>query len=368
VRAQSRSSNESAGLPKFIEDAAEGYLRCGILGHGFVYAKCDRCQQSLMVAFSCKQRGLCNSCDGKRMTSEAAHLVDEVIPAVPVRQWVLTFPFDLRYLIAWNSPLRAAVLGAFMRALEAHYRRQARTQGGQEQKYAAISVAQRFDGAARLNLHWHVLCADGAWVETHGGVAFQPAPPLKQSVVEQVFANVLRRIDRQLARLLGDPDEEPRDKLSQRDPAFAALLRNAMLGNQSSGKDAGKPQRVEFGKGPPAIKPHGRNCCTGNGYSLHANTTVAPEARAALEKLCQYVCRPAIAAHRLEQVNAQTVRISLKNEWAGGATHACCPCHNASSCLSALRLGRFPRAGSRRDSRNRCSSCSSRRTSTFGAP
>jgi hypothetical protein len=93
-------------------------------------------------------------------------------------------------------------------------------------------------------------------------VAFQAAPPLKQSVVEQVFTDVLRRIDRQLARLLGDPDEEPRDKLSQRDPAFAALLRNAMLGNQSSGKNVGKPQRVEFGNGPPEIKPNGRNCCT----------------------------------------------------------------------------------------------------------
>jgi hypothetical protein len=173
-----------------------------------------------------------------------------------------------------------------MRALEAHYRRQALAIGGQEPKYAAISVAQRFDGAARLNLHWHVLCVDGAWVTTPGGLAFQVALALKQPVVEQVFADVLRRIDRQLVRLLGDPDEEPRDKLSQRDPAFAALLRNAMLRNQSSGKDAGKPQRVEFGKGPPEIKPHGRNCCTGNGYSLHANTTVGPQARAALEKLC----------------------------------------------------------------------------------
>jgi hypothetical protein len=50
VRAQSRSSNDSAGLPKFIEDAAEGYLRCGILGHGFVYAECDRCPQSLKTS------------------------------------------------------------------------------------------------------------------------------------------------------------------------------------------------------------------------------------------------------------------------------------------------------------------------------
>ncbi len=205
-----------------------------------------------------------------------------------------------------------------MRALEAHYRRQALAQGGQDPKYAAISVAQRFDGAARLNVHWHVLCADGAWVQSGDDLQFVPAPPLQQEVVEQVFADVLRRIDRQLGRLLADPDEEPRDKLSQREPAFAALLRNAMLGNQAAGKDAGKPQRVELGKGPLLVKPHGRNCCQMNGYSLHANTTVAPLDRESLEKLCKYVCRPAIAASRMEQVDAQTIRISLKNEWAGG--------------------------------------------------
>lgn len=137
-------------------------------------------------------------------------------------------------------------------------------------------------------------------------------------MVEAVFADALRRIDRQFVRLLGDPDEEPRDHLRQRDPALAALFRNAMLGNQQDGNDAGKRQRVEFGLGVPHIKPHGRNCCQANGYSLHANTTVAPHARQELEKLCKYVCRPAIAASRLEQVDARTIRISLKNEWAGG--------------------------------------------------
>ena len=37
------------------------------------------------------------------MTEEAAHLVDQVIPPVPVRQWVVTFPHDLRFLLAWNK-------------------------------------------------------------------------------------------------------------------------------------------------------------------------------------------------------------------------------------------------------------------------
>ncbi len=59
VRAMSRAANDGGGLPDFIELAVDHFLRCGILGHGFVHAKCDSCEQSIVVAFSCKQRGIC---------------------------------------------------------------------------------------------------------------------------------------------------------------------------------------------------------------------------------------------------------------------------------------------------------------------
>ena len=41
------------------------------------------------------------------MTAQAAQLVDAVLPAVPVRQWVLTVPHRLRYrrwLVACSRP------------------------------------------------------------------------------------------------------------------------------------------------------------------------------------------------------------------------------------------------------------------------
>ena len=40
----------------------------------------------------------------------AAHLVDQVIPRVPVRQWVLSFPIGLRILLAAHPELLALVL------------------------------------------------------------------------------------------------------------------------------------------------------------------------------------------------------------------------------------------------------------------
>jgi hypothetical protein len=40
------------------------------------------------------------------MADTAAHLVDPVLPPVPVRQWVLSLPFELRYRPAWDRNLR----------------------------------------------------------------------------------------------------------------------------------------------------------------------------------------------------------------------------------------------------------------------
>ena len=80
------------GLPAFVERELKAFLRCGILAHGFARAHCDQCGFDRLVAFSCKGRGFCPSCAGKRMTRQAEHLIDQVIPPVQVRQWVLTMP------------------------------------------------------------------------------------------------------------------------------------------------------------------------------------------------------------------------------------------------------------------------------------
>ena len=72
----------------------------GLLEHGFLRVKCDGCRHEHLVAFSCNRRGFCPSCGARRMVESAAHLVDHVFPEAPVRQWVLTFPFPLRFLFA----------------------------------------------------------------------------------------------------------------------------------------------------------------------------------------------------------------------------------------------------------------------------
>jgi hypothetical protein len=45
------------------------------------------------------------------MAQTAAHLVDHVIPPVPVRQWVISVPKRLRRILADRPPAVAALTG-----------------------------------------------------------------------------------------------------------------------------------------------------------------------------------------------------------------------------------------------------------------
>jgi ribosomal protein S27E len=56
----------------------------------FLRLRCGECGHDKLLAFSCKRRGFCPSCGARRMSQTAAHLVDHVIPHVPVRQWALS--------------------------------------------------------------------------------------------------------------------------------------------------------------------------------------------------------------------------------------------------------------------------------------
>ena len=49
------------------------------------------------------------------MAAQAAHVVDKVLPSVPLRQWVISFPYEMRLLLAKRSDVLSAVLRLVMR-------------------------------------------------------------------------------------------------------------------------------------------------------------------------------------------------------------------------------------------------------------
>jgi hypothetical protein len=75
-------------IPKHARKELEAYLDCGLLCRGFARLKCEECGERRLVAFSCRGRGFCPSCTGRRMNATAANLIERVLPPPSgLRQW-----------------------------------------------------------------------------------------------------------------------------------------------------------------------------------------------------------------------------------------------------------------------------------------
>jgi hypothetical protein len=78
------------------------------------------------------------------MSTPAAQLVDRVIPHVPVRQWVLSLPWTLRYQLAFDASLCGAVLAVFLRVVFGWLAATAARQGLRQPRCGAVTAIQRF--------------------------------------------------------------------------------------------------------------------------------------------------------------------------------------------------------------------------------
>lgn len=141
---------------RHVAKEIEEFLGCGVLAKGFLRLQCDTCKSSRLIAFSCKRRGFCPSCCGRRMNEGAAYMVGYVFPHVPIRQWVVSFPIPVRFWMARNPELITQALGIFHRLLDRHYKAAAKKMGVSAACLTgAITVVQRFGSA--LNIHFHIL-------------------------------------------------------------------------------------------------------------------------------------------------------------------------------------------------------------------
>ena len=163
-------SESDKTLPQYIQTEFEGYLKCGRLEHGFLRVQCESCHKEQLVAFSCKGRGFCPSCGASRMVESAALLIDSVLPEEPIRQWVLSVPFPLRWLFANAPHVLSQVLMVVTRAISSYLVKKA----GFTHKTAqtgAVTLIQRFGSALNLNIHFHMLYLDGVYeIDSEGGV------------------------------------------------------------------------------------------------------------------------------------------------------------------------------------------------------
>jgi hypothetical protein len=196
---EARTLDGGRGLPAFVEPSLRKLVECACLGKGFVRVRCSDCGFERLLPFSCTVRGCCSSCAGRRMTEMSAHLVDSVLPIVPVRQWVLTLPFPLRYDLAWNHDRTRKVLGELNRTLEDFYRAKAAARGIEGGRSGSVTVIQRVGSAINLNPHFHNLSLDGVFTQKPGEPPeFHPVGLVTDEDVAEVTALVRDRVLRLL--------------------------------------------------------------------------------------------------------------------------------------------------------------------------
>ena len=263
-------------LPPRVHGEVRRYLGCGQLARGFVQVQCDDCRASRLVAFSCKGRGWCPSCAAKRALESSTHLQD-VLPRVGYRQWTLTLPRALRWMVRKQPGVVREVERRLVRAVWRWQRAQARRlgvtaplQGG------AVGFLQLFGSALQLTPHLHLLLPEGLWGEDGEWV---PLPPPEDDAVEAVLHRLLRQLRATFAALESPWPEDAEELLW----AEAAQHRLPLEGDAAPKKKA-------------------RRLARALGFSLHADTAVHAFDRVGLQRLCGYGARGPISEERLTRL------------------------------------------------------------------
>ena len=145
-----RLEERAGSLPGFVRDEVEAFITCGDFEHGFLVAQCSRCGDSLRVPFACKSRGIYPSCMGRRMAETAALLVEHRLPAVPWRQWVLSFEGPMAVRLGYDRPLLGRVCQRFakrvMQTLRARTKCAHGLRSSRNLHAGVLIVVQRFRG------------------------------------------------------------------------------------------------------------------------------------------------------------------------------------------------------------------------------
>ena len=189
------------------------------------------------------------------MAEVAAHLVDQVFPPLPVRQWVLAVPKRLRYFLNRDPEALGAVLHILLRAIKARLRQRSGCTRG---RLGAVSFVQRFGAALNVHVHFHCCVIDGVFATGEDGqVQFAGAHALT-----------------------------PQDLAAVQQQVRARVLRWFTRAGHLDGADARDMADWDHG----------------GGFSLDASVRIEGRDRCGLERLLRYCARPPFALERLEQV------------------------------------------------------------------
>jgi len=306
----SNRHESGAGYPHFVEQEFRRFLDCGILPKGFARLRCPSCGFERLVSFSCKGR-LCPSCWARKAADTAAHLVDRVLPEAPFRQWVLTFPWEVRFLLAMDRRFLSEMLRVFLRTLFVWQRLRGRQAGIPDGQPGAVTFIQRFGGILNLNPHFHSLLLDGLFVQgPDEQLVFQTLPSPTDEDIQRLTERLAERLGALARRRMEQAELDP--PWDQDDDA------HVLASNAEALRTPGP--RLQLDLGTPSSENRKPLCAKVDGFSLHAARTVEAVDREGLERLCRYGLRSPLSLERLSVDPDGQVRYQLRRPWFDGRT------------------------------------------------
>ena len=179
-------------IRRIVVKRVHAYLKCGILDFGFARVRCPKCRHEYLVAFSCKARGICPSCQAKRQAEFSAFISRDVLHQVPHRQVVLSVPRRLRPYFLHNRRLLAKLARCGYDTV-----RDLLTSAFKgKSSPGAIVCIQTFGSLLDFHPHLHILVS---WGLFHGNGCFHPlhAVPSADSLSRLFRHKVLRMLLKQ---------------------------------------------------------------------------------------------------------------------------------------------------------------------------
>ncbi len=287
-----RLEEHAGALPAFVRDELEALLTCGDFEHGFLVAQCQRCGDSL-----------------------------HRLPAVPWRQWVLSFPGPFAVRLGYDRALLGSVCQRFATGVMQTLRRLTKRAHGLTSSAAlhpgVLVVVQRFRNDLELFVHLHALVTDGCFdASDPDEPRFRPIAGL----TDEHLVDTMQRMHADFAALEDDRDDDGDHEV---DTVLAVCVQLALP------LRAAAPSPRE----PPPALPL---LVTAFGMQLHAAFTVDGRDRCRLEWLCRHLLRPPFAQDAVQRTADGRVRVYFKKPTRTGATYAQMTPHTFLARLCAL--------------------------------
>ena len=209
-----RFAKAHGALRPVVERVLRGFMRCGLVEHGFARLWCGTCRTSVLCPFSCRGRNFCPSCAKKKQLLWAEWLQNEVLAPVPHRHLVLTMPRLLRGIFRKRRELLLDLSQCAAEALGEYMRRHL---GAQARPGIVVSITTSGD-LIQWHPHGHVLSSDGVFSDDG---TFHPLETWDGEAVMKLFR------ERLLARLIKrhtSSQELAQKLLKWRHPGFSAHI------------------------------------------------------------------------------------------------------------------------------------------------